>query len=167
MRGLAVNIGHSRAITIRMNGVRMNTSQKIGLAAVAVFVASYFMPAFDTLPGFACFLQCWDTMWHFDPSDLGNWFYYSGFVLSNILLPILVIGLFVSHKGWRIRRIVSIVMLLQTASWSVLEFSAGSSSIKIGYYVWLEAYVLLFFAHCSKENGCPGPVGPSRLVCDG
>ena len=136
----------------------MNTSQKIGLAAVSVFAVSYFMPAFDTFRGFACFLQCWETLWHFDPSDLGCWFYYSGFALSNIMLPILAVWLFVGERGWRFRSIVSFVMLLHTASWSVFEFSSSSSSIKFGYYLWLEAYVLLFFAYRfnqpNNSSGC-------------
>ena len=41
-------------------------------------------------------------MRHFDPSDLESWLYYSGFALSNIMLPILVVGLFVGGQwGWR------------------------------------------------------------------
>jgi hypothetical protein len=92
-------------------------------------------------------------MWHFDPSDLEGWFYYSGFVLSNIMLPILVVGLFVGHRGWRFRSTVSFVMLLHTASCSVLESPGSSSSIKIGYYLWLGAYGLLYFAYRSYPDG--------------
>jgi hypothetical protein len=126
----------------------MNTSQKIGLAAVSVFAVSHFLPAYDTLRGFSCFLECWDTMRHFEPSDLESWFYYSGFALSNIMLPILVVGLFVGgQRGWQFRSTVSFVMLLHTASWSVLESWGSSSSIKIGYYLWLGAYGLLYFAY--------------------
>src|SRR3954466_170114 len=113
--------------------MNMNASQKIGLAAVSVFAVSHFLPAFDTLPGFSCFLQCWETMCHVDPSDLESWFYYSGFALSNIMLPIMVVGLFVGHRGCQFRSTVSSVMLLHTASWSVFESWGSSSSIKLGY----------------------------------
>lgn len=130
-----------------MNGLNMNTSQKIGLAAVSVFAFSHFLPAYDTLRGFSCFLECWDTMRHVDPSDSEGWLYYSGFALSNIMLPILVVALFVGRRGWRFRSIVSFVMLMHTASWSVLDSWGSSSSIKIGYYLWLGAYGLLYFAH--------------------
>src|SRR5882724_6772348 len=131
--------------------MNMNTSQKIGLAAVSVFAVSHFLPAYDTLRGFSCFLECWETMWHVDPSDLESWFYYSGFALSNIMLPIWVVGLFVGHRGWRFRSTVSSVMLLHTASWSVLESLGSSSNIKIGYYLWLGAYALLHSAYRSNE----------------
>jgi hypothetical protein len=135
----------------------MNTSQKIGLAAVSVFAVSHFLPAYDTARGFSCFLECWDTMRHFDPSELEGWLYYSGFVLSNIMLPILVVWLFVGHRGWRFRSIVSFVMLLHTASWSVLESSGSTSSIKIGYYLWLGAYGLLYCAYRSYPDGAMPP----------
>ena len=138
--------------------MNINTSQKIGLAALSVFAVSHLLPAYDTglssgslqrtLRGFSCFLQCWETMWHFEPSDLEGWLYYSGFALSNILLPLLVVGLFVGHRAWRFRSIVSFVMLLHTTSWSVFEsLGSSSSSIKIGYYLWLGAYLLLYFAY--------------------
>lgn len=145
--------------------MNMNTSQKIGLAAVSVFAVSYFLPAYDTFGGFACFLQCWDTIWHFDPSDLGCWFYYSGFALSNIMFPILAVGLFVSQRGWRLRSIVSFVMLLHTASWSVLDFWGSSSTTKVGYYLWLEAYVLLFFAYRSYPDGAIPRLGSTLTPC--
>lgn len=136
----------------------MNRSKKIGLAAVLLFAVSYFLPAYDTLRGFACFLQCWETLWHFDPSDLGCSLYYSGFALSNIMLPILVVGLFVSHRGWQFRSTVSLVMLLHTVSWSILESSSSNSSIKIGYYLWLGAYWLLYSAYRSNEPSAPHPL---------
>jgi hypothetical protein len=142
-----------------MNGfsMNMNKSQKIGLAAVSVFAVSHFLPAYDTLRGFSCFLECWQTMCHFDPSEFESWLYYSGFALSNIMLPILVVGLFVSHRGWQFRTTVSSIMLLHTASWSIFESLGGSSSIKIGYYLWLGAYGLLNLAYRSYPDGAPDP----------
>jgi hypothetical protein len=141
-----------------MNGFSMNinTSQKIGLAALSLFAVSHVLPAYD-MPlgakrGFSCFLDCWETLWHFDPSELEGWLYYSGFALSNILLPILVVGLFVSHRAWRFRSIVSFVMLLHTASWSVLDSWCSNPGMKIGYYLWLGAYILLYSAYRSNDS---------------
>jgi hypothetical protein len=131
--------------------MKINTSKKIGLAAFSVFAVSHCLPAYDTLRGFSCFLQCWDTLWHFDPSDLGCSLYYSGFALSNIMLPILVVGLFVGDRGWRFRSIVSFVMLSHTTSWSVLESFGTNASIKIGYYLWLGAYMLLYSAYRAND----------------
>ena len=131
--------------------MNMNTSQKIGLAAVSLFAVSHFLPAYDTLRGFSCFLECCDSMRHFDPSDLESWLYYAGFALSNMMLPILVVGLFVGHRAWQFRSTVSSVMLLHTAPWSVFESWGSSSSIKLGYYLWLGAYGLLHLAYRSFE----------------
>lgn len=135
---------------MKVFSINLNASQKIGVTAISLFAVSHLLPAYDTFCGFACFCECWSSMCHPDLSDLGNWFYYSGLALSNILFVILAVGLFVSERGWRFRSIASVIILSNITSWSVLELWSGSSSIKIGYYVWLEAYVLLYFAHRAK-----------------
>src|SRR5436305_3490754 len=126
----------------------MNTSQKIALTAVSLFALSYLLPAYGALRGFSCFHVCWDTMCHLDTRNLGEWFYYSGFVFSNVMFPLLVVTLFVSKRGWRLRSITSFIILLHTTSWSVLQL--WDKEIKIGYYVWLAAHALLFIAHLFK-----------------
>jgi hypothetical protein len=62
----------------------MNTSRKIGLAAILLFAISHFLPAFGGLRGYSCFQECWKTMIKHDMAELVGWLYYSGFVLSNI-----------------------------------------------------------------------------------
>src|SRR5882724_10328597 len=115
------------------SGINMNPSQKIGLTAVSLFAVSHLLPAYDTLPGFSCFQMCWRTMLELDNA----WFYYSGFVFSNIMFSILVVALFVSKTGWRVRSIASFIILLHITSWSVLHLWGGLSDIKIGYmYGW-------------------------------
>jgi len=133
------------------SGINMNPSQKIGLTAVSLFAVSHLLPAYDTLPGFSCFQMCWRTMLELDNA----WFYYSGFVFSNIMFSILVVALFVSKTGWRVRSIASFIILLHITSWSVLHLWGGLSDIKIGYYVWLAAYALLFIAHLFKDTNNP------------
>jgi hypothetical protein len=131
----------------------MNTSQKIGFTAVSLFGVSHLLPAYPSTRGFACFQECWRIMWN-DTPDFG-WLYYSGFAFSNIIFPILVAALFVSTRGWRFRSIASFIILLHTTSWSVLQ-PDNISDIKIGYYVWLAAYALLYSASIQRAEQLAG-----------
>ena len=135
----------------------MKTSQKLGLAAVVLFVISHLLPAYMDGSGFACFRVSWDILWGQDTKfPSGYWFYYSGFALSNILFPVLVVALFVMEKARKLRVAVSLVFFLHVLSWPVLSVFQQPSelgSIKIGYYVWLIAYGLLVAAHPWKAPG--------------
>jgi len=136
----------------------MKTPQKLGLVAVAVFVISHFLPAYEGGSGFACFQFCWNVLLGHDTKILsGGWFYYSGLAISNILFIGLVVALFLTKKSRRIRSVVSAVLFLQVLSWLVLHVFQPSQvdEIKIGYYVWLVAYGLLVAAHLWKEQGEP------------
>ena len=84
----------------------------------------------------------------------GGWFYYSGFVISNILFPVLVVALFVTERKRKLRAIASVVFFLHVLSWGVLNFfdkPRDIPEIKIGYYLWLMAYGVLIAAHLVKE----------------
>ena len=84
----------------------------------------------------------------------GAWFYYSGFAVSNILFPLLVVVLFITKKGRRVRAVISVVFCFHVLSWVVVHIFGKPSEIaelKIGYYVWLTAYGLLVAAHLWKE----------------
>jgi len=133
----------------------MKTSQKLGLAAVVVFVISHLLPAYEDGSGFACFQLCWSILWR--PDELsGGWAYYSGFVLVNILMPVAVIALFVTKRRHKLWAVVSIVCFLDVLSWAVMSAFQQPSElgkIKMGYYVWLAAYGLLVAAHLWKEPG--------------
>ena len=73
----------------------MKTPRNLGLVAIVVLVISHFLPAFGNMSGFACFGYCWDTLLApYTESHGGEWFYYSGFVISNILF-IVKIGYYV------------------------------------------------------------------------
>ena len=134
----------------------MKTHRNTGLAALVVFVISFFLPAFEDMSGFACFAFCWDTLLGHEASGnirifSGGWVYYSGFVLSNVLFVGLVAAMLLTRKTGRVRSVLSLLCFLQVLSWLVLFIIAGKPSqiiaIKVGYYVWLIAYGLLVTAH--------------------
>ena len=143
----------------------MKTHRNLGLAALVVFIISFFLPAFEDMSGFASFAFCWDTLLGHTPEGLhagnirilsGGWFYYSGFVMSNVLFVGLVAALFLTRKIGRLRSVFSLVCLLQALSWLVLFIISSDkpsqiTAIKVGYYVWLVAYGLLIAAHLWKE----------------
>jgi len=136
-------------------GADMKTPQKLGLVAVVVFIISHFLPAYGDAWGFACFRVCWNMLLGRDAKILaGAWFYYSGFAASNILFPLMVVLLFITKKGRRVRAVISVVFCFHVLSWVVVHIFGKPSEIaelKIGYYVWLTAYGLLVAAHLWKE----------------
>jgi len=152
----------------------MKTHRILGLVALAVFIISFFLPAFEGMSGFASFAFCWDTLLGHEPFGnirilSGGWFYYSGFVMSNILFVGLVAGLFLRRKTGRLRSVFSLLCFLQALSWLVLFALSGKPSqitaIKVGYYVWLIAYGLLVTAHLwtrmSNQSSVPTESGSS------
>lgn len=139
----------------------MRTSRKLGLIAIVTFLISFFLPAYSGGSGFDCFGYCWNLFLGHDgfgnkiPILSGGWFYYSGFVISNILFIGLVVALLVTNKSRRPGSLVSIVCFLQALSWLVCNVIFGKPSqiteFNIGYYAWLIAYGLLVAAHLREE----------------
>ena len=136
-----------------------------------VFIISFFLPAFEDMSGFASFAFCWDTLLGHELSGnirilSGGWFYYSGFVMSNILFVGLVAALFLTRKIVRLRSVFSLVCFLQALSWLVLFTISGKPSqitaIKVGYYVWLIAYGLLVTAYLWKTMSNQGAAANRR-----
>jgi len=146
-------------IRLRRIDTDMKTPRTLGLVALVVFVISHFLPAYAEGSGFACFRFCWSSLLGHDADILsGSWFYYSGFAISNILFIGLVVALFVTKEGGKLRSVVSVVFFLHVLSWLILHLVQQPSQIahiKIGYYVWLLAYGLLVAAHLWKEPGEP------------
>ena len=149
----------------------MKTHRNLGLAALVVFIISFFLPAFEGMSGFASFAFCWDTLLGHELSGnirilSGGWFYYSGFVMSNILFVGLVAALFLTRKIVRLRSVFSLVCFLQALSWLVLFTISGKPSqitaIKVGYYVWLIAYGLLVTAYLWKMMSNQGAAANRR-----
>src|SRR5215475_3290431 len=122
-----------RCVTLDSIDSNMKTHRNLGLAALALFITSFFLPAFEDMSGFASFAFCWDTLLGHEPSGnirilSGGWFYYSGFVISNILFVGLVVALFVTRKIRRVRSVFSVVCFLQALSWLVLFTISGKPS---------------------------------------
>ena len=127
----------------------MKSKHIIAWVAALFFLTSYFLPAFDTAVGYECALAC---------IQHGDHPYFQAFVLTNVLFVGLVLGVFWMQRFGRVRWLLSLVLLLHTFSW--LCFYAWPDlqghtidnlrQFHIGYYFWLLAYALLFWAHCSK-----------------
>jgi hypothetical protein len=132
----------------------MKAKQKLAAIATGAFILSHCLPAYSGSTGFGCFLVCLNIMLGQDSTvhaGLGGWIYYSGFVLANLLFPVLAFMLMFSARCFsRTRRWLSLLISLQVLSW--LLNNEELSSIGAGYYVWLGAYILLFIAHTLKES---------------
>jgi len=147
----------------------MKAPRNFALVAVAVFAVSYFLPAYGSGSGFACFGVCWEMLLGHDTKVLsGAWFYYSGFVIANLFFIGLVVALFATTNPRRLRLAFSIVFFLHVLSWLVLNIFQHPSQlveIKLGYYVWLCAYGLLVVAHLWKDsNGRLEPIPFERSI---
>ena len=133
----------------------MMTSRNSGLVAIAIFVISYFLPAYGDGSGFTCVRFCWEVLSGHDTEILsGAWFYYSGFMIANVCFIGLATTLFVTTRHRRLRLVLSLVFFLHVFSWFVLHLFQQPSQLtelKLGYYVWLCAYGLLVVAHLWKE----------------
>jgi hypothetical protein len=132
----------------------MKRARRLGWAAIVLFAISQFLPAYGDILGFVCFGVCWNMLLGHDAEILsGGWFYYSGFVISNILFVGLVAALFVRKTSRGLSSVMSVILLLHVFSWLVLQIFQHPSQIaeiKMGYYVWLIAYGLLVAAHLSR-----------------
>lgn len=129
----------------------MNKSQKLGLAAIVLFAISQFLPAFGGYRGYACFQECWETMTKHDMTDVAGWLYYSGFVFSSVAFVVLASAPFLIRKGRRFRLCASVIILLHTISWLLVNVK-GLSNVEVGYYVWLTAYALLVTALLTEKS---------------
>jgi hypothetical protein len=131
------------------------TPRNLALAAMSLFLISHFLPAYGDMSGFACFHYCWRTLLGHEGEALrGGWFYYSGFVITNLLFIGLTIALFVTNKSRRLRSVISVLLFLHVLSWLILHLFQQPpqlAPIKIGYYLWLIAYALLVTAHLRKN----------------
>ncbi|HEX5220685.1 MAG TPA: hypothetical protein VFZ59_14025 [Verrucomicrobiae bacterium] len=133
----------------------MKTPRNPGLGTIVAFVISYFLPAYGDGSGFTCLRFCGEILSGHDTEILsGAWFYYSGFVIANVGFIGLVVALFVTQGHRRLRSVLAVAFFLHVFSWFVLHLFQNPSQLtelKLGYYVWLGAYGLLFVAHLWKE----------------
>jgi hypothetical protein len=144
----------------------MKIKQKLAAIATGAFILSHFLPAYGST-GFGCFSTCLSIALRPDGDlnvGLGGWMYYSGFVVVNLLFPVLAFTLMFSVRCFsRTRCWLSLLISLQVLSWLLVNIK-NPSSLGMGYYVWLGAFVLLLFAHilnhpASNPDTCNRPGG--------
>jgi hypothetical protein len=135
----------------------VKTKQKLAVIATGAFILSFFLPAWDNDTGLVCFNYCLGVMLKEGPEflqegKLGGWMYDSGFVVANLLFLVLATLLMMSARDfYRTRRWVAVVVALQVLSWLAVNVQ-DLSVLRSGYYMWLGAYVLLFFVHVLNRN---------------
>jgi len=136
----------------------METKQKIAVAAGVTFLLCRPLPAYNSIAVYECLLHSWRIM--LDTGDLhmnlGSRIYFSGFVLSYVLFPALVVLVLCIDSFARFRWLLSLIIFLQILSWFFL-FAFGIYFLPVeyvplrhfgaGYYLFLLAYALLFWAH--------------------
>jgi hypothetical protein len=142
--------------------------EKIALGAGAAFGVSFFLPALDNEPGYLCFLDCWGVLTRSDGGHalpLGGWLYYSGFVVANSVFVLLLGALFYPTPFPRVRTGLSLLSLLQVASWFVVGVAHVDKedhfALRIGYFLWLSAFALLLAAHLVRNPTRNQPAKPA------
>jgi hypothetical protein len=143
--------------------------RKLALAAGIIFAVSFFMPAMDTSSGLSCLDDCWRVLVRSDAGhtlSFGAWLYYSGFVAANALFVVLFCYLLLASGRSRVRSGLAAASLLQVFSWIIVNlvsvWHGEDYSLRIGYFLWLASFVLVFLAHVVRIDGknSPAPVTP-------
>src|SRR5579884_1709718 len=109
----------------------MNTSRNLGYAAIAVFVLSFFLPAYGNESGFACFGLCWYILLGRDLAGdhvlSGIWLYYGGFAICNLLFIGLAAAFIVRKHRRKIATVISVIISLHVLSFLLLTIISGKS----------------------------------------
>jgi hypothetical protein len=138
----------------------MNPRRVLASSTAIIFAVSFLLPAYTPYNGFNCFMLCWGGLIKFPPEKWGAWLYYGGFAVSNILF-VGFLALAFARKTFSKACIVLIsIMGLHVLSWLVLNlvWDGWKTAIRIGYFVWLLAYILQTYA-CIKYRKTSGVVG--------
>jgi hypothetical protein len=149
----------------------MNYQRRLAIAAGSIFALSFFLPALRGASGFSCLGFCWAVLTRNGLNNsiaLGGWLYYGGFVVTNAVLIVLFTTILLSRQFPRVRLYASIIVALHVFSWLIANLiSLGQREqfdLRVGYFVWSMAFLLLFSAHVvAKEtpNRPPEPTSPS------
>lgn len=147
---------------------QMNPRKTYVAISGGFFALSFFLPSFETSPsnslsGYACFRVCLSVLVRSGDgknTSMGAWLYYSGFVAANLLFVILLVAACCSRTCSRLRGWMSAIILLQVISWLVVNLVALGNgdhfSLKIGYFVWLLAFISLLCAQiCVRDMQNP------------
>jgi hypothetical protein len=131
----------------------MDPKRTLAAIAGAAFAVSFLLPAFGDLPGYKCFMVCWGAFTRSDTSgmSIGAWLYYSGFVAANALFVILAAGIFAGPRLRSARLWASALALVQVISWLGVNLWSTARGerfgLNIGYFLWMLAFVLLFYVY--------------------
>ncbi len=144
----------------------MKLQHKLAIAAGSMFALSYFLPAFEKLWGYECFGVCWGVLIKF-PHDsvpsFGQGLYYSGFVATNALLVVLLGASFFASRHLKLRLWSSAILALHVLSWLVVNLVSMAHgeeiALRVGYFVWLLSYILLFCMHVVARRAASQPPG--------
>ena len=140
----------------------MNKKRISIITILIAFTVSHYLPAFGSDRGYECFWFCVETLLS-TPEEMSGWngwagwFYYAGFAISNLLLVAIAFTLLAKQNSTRRIKMISLIMSLHVASWGILNLS-DLSDIKIGYYLWLGAYIGLTYITFTRQNRVQ-PVG--------
>ena len=116
----------------------------LGISITFIFVISHLLPAYGSSSGFECFRACGGALVDFKPDELLGWLYYGGFAVSNVLFVALVPFVFFQKQFPKTIQFLIVVLTLHVISWFPMGLETDRT-IKIGYYLWLLAYLLLTY----------------------
>jgi hypothetical protein len=132
--------------------MRSRTINTLVWLAVAAFLASWFLPVLDDVPGWMAFRYALAPMVPYRDAGGLAWEDNVPQVLSaltNVMFVILV-GLWLVKQMFRPGMFVRLALacVLLNLYWFVMAWrdSQGLSGLLYGYYVWMLAFVLLFVA---------------------
>jgi len=136
----------------------MNSRVTLASGTTVAFAVSFLLPAYGPDNGFNCFRFCWGILVTIPPKEFGGWLYYGGFAVSNFLFVGFLALAFTQKMFSRGAIILISILGLHVLSWLVLNliWDGWKAGIRIGYFVWLLAYILQAFA-CIKyrKTSCP------------
>lgn len=120
--------------------------------AAAVFTASWFLPVLDDIPGWMAFRYALAPLVPYRSAGTAAWDDNAIHVLSALtnVMFVVLFGLWLARQMFRPGMYVRITLacLLLNLYWLVLALrdSHGPAGLRVGYYLWLSAFALLFAA---------------------
>ncbi len=107
-----------------------------------VYLISFCLPAYFDYSGYDCLIICSQKLLSLLKAEITelSLFYYIGFCISNLLFVTFALVLLIKESLPRLAKIFQLIICVHVASWGLLNLS-DLSQLKIGYYLWLGAYI--------------------------
>ena len=135
----------------------MTRRRKVFFISLAVFIASFFLPAvripYEHLHGYECALYTIIMPWQKDgllnlsarPVE------YVAFLLSGIINPLFVTAVVLFQKGYWVGKLLRMVVIgLFPSCW--IFFWPGEFRPSVGYFLWTAAMLVALFAVSPKRQ---------------